>query len=43
MRAVLITLACVIVSALLVTMMAKGPQLGLLRPVQPASIGLVDS
>jgi len=24
-------------------MMAKGPPLGLFKPVQPASIGLVDS
>jgi hypothetical protein len=41
-RATLITLTCVIVSALLVMMMADGPPLGLLRPLQSASIGLID-
>jgi hypothetical protein len=33
----------VIVSALLVMLMADGPTLGLFRPVQSASIGLIDS
>jgi hypothetical protein len=42
-RAILITLSCVIVTALLVALMAEGPQLGLFRPIQPASIGLIDS
>jgi hypothetical protein len=41
-RALLITLAWVILSALLVTLMADGAAHGLFRPVQSASIGLID-
>jgi hypothetical protein len=33
----------VIASALLVTLMAKGPQLGLFRPSLSATVHLVDS
>ena len=43
MRAILITLACVIVTALPVTLMAEGPQLGLFRPAQSASLDVIDS
>ena len=42
-RAVLITLACVIVTALLVTLMAKAPQLGLFHHVRSASLDIIDS
>ena len=41
MRAILITLACVILSALLVTLMAEGPQLGLFRPALSAAVDVV--
>jgi hypothetical protein len=40
MRAILLTALCVIVSALLVTLMAEGPQLGLFKPALAA---MVDS
>ena len=42
-RAILITLACVILSALLVTLMADRPALGLFRPVHSASLDLIDT
>jgi hypothetical protein len=41
-RAILLTLTCVIVSALLVMLIADRPHFGLFRPVHSASIGLID-
>jgi hypothetical protein len=38
MRAILLTALCVIVSGLLVTLMAEGPQLGLFKPALAAMV-----
>jgi hypothetical protein len=43
MRAVLVTLACMIVSGLLVTLMAEGPHLGLFKAMPAAIEGPVDT
>ena len=41
MRALLLTALCVILSGLIVTLMAEGPQLGLFKPALSAIV--VDS
>jgi hypothetical protein len=38
MRSILLTALCVILSALLVTVMAEGPQLGLFKPALAAMV-----
>ena len=43
MRVFCICAACVIVTVLLVTLMAEGPQLGLFKPTLSATVDLVDS